>query len=82
MAEATQKTSAFEVPREIANKSDRSHLLRAIRMALDIQSPAVRQNTQIFNAGRYQATAILADYEVLKDEARGIKEKSIANLRS
>ena len=80
MAEATQKTSAFEVPREIANKSDRSHLLRAIRMALDIQSPAVRQNTQIFNAGRYQATAILADYEVLKDEARGIKEKSIANL--
>jgi iron-sulfur cluster protein len=80
MAEATQRTAAFEVPREIANKSDRSHLLRAIRMALDIQSPAIRQNTQVFNAGRYRATAILPDYEALKDEARRIKEKSIANL--
>jgi iron-sulfur cluster protein len=80
MAEAIKRTSAFEVPREIANKSDRSHLLRAIRMTLDIQSPAVRQNTQVFNAGRYRATSILPDYEALKDEARRIKEKSIANL--
>jgi iron-sulfur cluster protein len=80
MAEAIKRTSAFEVPREIANKSDRTHLLRAIRMALDIQSPAVRQNTQVFNAGRYRATSILPDYEALKDEARRIKEKSIANL--
>jgi iron-sulfur cluster protein len=80
MAEVTKRTSAFEVPREIANKSDRSHLLRAIRMTLDIQSPAIRQNTQVFNAGRYRAMAVLADYEALKDEARRIKEKAIANL--
>jgi iron-sulfur cluster protein len=71
---------AIEAPRDIANKSDRSHLVRAIRMALEIESPAVRRNTQGFNQGRYLATAAIPDYEALKDEARRIKEKAIANL--
>ena len=67
-------------PRSVANKSDRQRLLRAIRMALSIQSPAVRRNTQTFNRNRYRATGLLPDYEALKDQARQIKERSIANL--
>jgi iron-sulfur cluster protein len=67
-------------PRDVANKSDKDHLLRAIRMALDSQSATVRANTQHFNRGRYSAVAELPDYEALKDQARRIKEKSIANL--
>ena len=67
-------------PREVANKSNRDSLLRAIRMALDIQSPAVRHNTQTFNRNRYKAVAMLPDYQALKDQARRIKENSIANL--
>ena len=39
-------TTLDETPRAVANKSDQRHLLRAIRMALEIQSPAVRKNTQ------------------------------------
>ena len=80
MADANVKPASIESPRALANKSDRGNLLRAIRMALDIQSPAVRLNTQTFNSNRYRATALLPDYENLKDEARRIKEKSIANL--
>jgi iron-sulfur cluster protein len=49
-------------------------------MALDIQSPAIRRNTQTFNRSRYAATAAIADYDELKDRARRIKEKSIADL--
>jgi iron-sulfur cluster protein len=71
---------SLERPRDVANKSDKNHLLRAIRMALDIQSATVRANTQLFNRGRYSAVAELPDYEALKDQARRIKEKSIANL--
>jgi iron-sulfur cluster protein len=80
MADSNVNTTAAESPRAVANKSDREHLLRAIRMALAIQSPAVRLNTQTFNTNRYRATALLPDYDNLKDEARRIKEKSIANL--
>jgi len=67
-------------PRSIANKADRRKLLAAIRMALDIQSPAVRRNVQIFNRSRYRAISLLPDYDALKDEARRIKEASIARL--
>ncbi len=80
MADANLKPAAVEAPRDVANKSDKSRLLRAIRMALEIESPAVRRNTQGFNRGRYLATAAIPDYDALKDQARQIKEKAIASL--
>jgi iron-sulfur cluster protein len=80
MADANLRPAPVQGPRALANKSDRGNLLRAIRMALDIESPAVRLNTQTFNSNRYRATALLPDYDGLKDEARRIKEKSIASL--
>jgi iron-sulfur cluster protein len=80
MADPNLKPAAMEVPRDVANKSDKSKLLRAIRMALEIESPAVRRNTQSFNTGRYAAVAQIPDYDALKDQARAIKDKSIANL--
>jgi len=67
-------------PRSVANKSDKTKLLDAIRMALEIQSSTIRRNTQGFNRSRYRATSLLADYESLKDETRRIKEDSIARL--
>jgi iron-sulfur cluster protein len=67
-------------PRAVANKSDKRKLLEAIRMALKIQSPAIRRNTQTFNRNRYEATSALPDYDALKDQARRIKEHAIANL--
>jgi iron-sulfur cluster protein len=69
-----------DTPRDVANKSDREHLLRAIRMSLDTEGPTVRSNTQHFNRSRYKTVAELPDYDGLKDEARRIKETSIANL--
>ncbi len=69
-------------PRQVANKSDKKALLDAIRMTLSVQSPAVRRNTQTFNRNRYAATALLPDYNELKDRARQIKENAIANLPS
>jgi len=84
MAETEQKPAAVgahvDTPRDVANKSDKDHLLRAIRMSLDMESLTVRANTQHFNRGRYRAVADLPDYDALKDQARKIKEKSIANL--
>jgi iron-sulfur cluster protein len=71
---------AVESPRAVANKSSKRSLLKAIRMALQIESPAVRHNTQTFNRNRYVATGALPDYNQLKDRARAIKEQSIANL--
>ncbi|MBV9888507.1 MAG: LUD domain-containing protein [Acidobacteria bacterium] len=49
-------------------------------MSLDIESATVRANTQHFNKSRYRAAANFPDYDALKDEARAIKDKSIANL--
>jgi iron-sulfur cluster protein len=80
MANPDSALTAADSPRAVANKSDKRKLLDAIRMALEIQSPAVRRNTQIFNRGRYRATSALPDYEALKDRARQIKEQAIANL--
>ena len=67
-------------PRQVANKSDKRALLDALRMTLGVQSAAVRHNTQTFNRNRYTATALISDYDELKDRARKIKEESIANL--
>jgi iron-sulfur cluster protein len=52
-------------------------LLAAIRMALRVEGPAVRHNVQVFNRNRYIATAEIADYDALKDQARAIKERSL-----
>jgi len=66
-------------PREVAAKESRAILRRAIRMALDTESAAVRHNTRNFNLNRYRTTAALPDYEVLKNEARRIKVHALAN---
>lgn len=71
---------APESPRAVANKSSKRTLLAAIRMALRIESPAVRRNTQTFNRNRYAAIGALADYDQLKDRTRAIKESAIAGL--
>ncbi|MBV9438208.1 MAG: lactate utilization protein, partial [Acidobacteria bacterium] len=67
-------------PRSIADKSEKSSLLKAIRMALEIESAAVRHNTQTFNGGRYGAIAAIPNYEELKDKTRAIKEAAVARL--
>jgi iron-sulfur cluster protein len=67
-------------PRQVANKSDKRALRDAIRMTLDVQSAAVRRNTQTFNRNRYTAIARIADYDAMKDRARQTKENAIANL--
>jgi hypothetical protein len=72
--------SSTTSPRSVADKSDKPALLAAIRMALDIESSAVRHNTQTFNRGRYEATAVIPNYDALKDQARAIKEAAIARL--
>jgi len=74
-------SSSTEIsPRSVANKSDKSAVLKAIRMSLEIESSAVRHNTQTFNRGRYLAVADIPDYNALKDRARTIKEAAIARL--
>ncbi|MGB7847891.1 MAG: LUD domain-containing protein [Candidatus Acidiferrum sp.] len=80
MANSDTQAGAIDSPRAVANKSDERRLLEAIRMTLKIQSPAIRRNTQTFNRNRYKATAALPDYNALKDQARQIKERSIASL--
>ncbi len=57
-------------PRQVANKSDKKALRDALRMTLDVQSAAIRRNTQTFNRNRYAAIARIADYDALKDRAR------------
>jgi len=80
MAENSAIPVGVASPRAVANKREKRKLLEAIRMALQIQSPAVRRNTQTFNRNRYRATAALPDYDALKDRARRIKEDAIAQL--
>ena len=69
-------------PKEVADKSSKETLLRALKLALDAESDSVRLNTQSFNTKRYVATGALEDYDKLKDSARKIKEYSIDNLPS
>jgi iron-sulfur cluster protein len=80
MADAPSDSGHPVSPRDIANKSDREHLLSAIRMSLDLQSAACRSHTQTFNRQRYRAVAVVPDYDALKDQTRKIKEDSIARL--
>ena len=68
----------LESPRAVADKSRKKALVSAIRLALGIESAAVRHNTQTFNRGRYAAVSRLPDYDALKDRARAIKEDAIA----
>ncbi len=77
---ATSVNPADITPRQVANKSKKKALLDALRMTLDVQSAAIRHNTQTFNNNRYAAIARLPDYNELKDRARQIKENAIANL--
>ena len=69
-----------ESPRAVADKRTKRALLKSIRMALRVESAAVRHNTQTFNRGRYSAVSALADYDALKDRTRAIKEHSIEHL--
>jgi len=80
MAAPAASPQQWESPRSVANKSDKRTLVRAIRLALGLESAAVRRNTQTFNRNRYREAGALADYDALKDEARAIKEQAIANL--
>ena len=73
-------TATIPSPRSVADKREKSALLAAIRMALAVESSAVRHNTQTFNHGRYAATALIPDYDALKDRTRAIKEDAIARL--
>ena len=75
----TTKLSA-ESPRATADKRTKKILAAAIRMALRVESPAVRHNTQTFNRGRYAAISTIPDYLALKDEARAIKENALERL--
>lgn len=51
-----------------------------IRELLATEGDAVAENTRGFNAGRYESTGRLDDYEGLKDRARAIKEDAIERL--
>ncbi len=67
-------------PRDVANKSAKENLTKAIAMALAVENEALRLNTQTFNANRYTALSAIPDYEELKSRARAIKEDSIERL--
>ena len=73
-------TPTIPSPRSVADKREKPALLAAIRMALAVESSAVRHNTQTFNRGRYFATGLIPDYDALKDKTRAIKEDAIARL--
>jgi len=51
-----------------------------IRELMRTEGAAIAENTQGFNAGRYDSVADLEDYEELKRAARSIKEDAIADL--
>ena len=67
-------------PKEVADKSSKIILQKSIRLALDVETEALRHNTQTFNSNKYKTIQKLSDYEELKDRARSIKEKAIENL--
>jgi len=51
-----------------------------LRELMATEGDAVAENTRGFNAGRYESTGRLDDYEALKGEARSIKEDAIERL--
>ena len=82
MASADTSPEAFVRPRDVANKSKKENLEKAIAMALAIESEPVRRNTGTFNQNRYKAVRTIEDYEALKDRARAIKERAIEQIES
>ena len=60
--------------------ADRETKAARIHELMETEGDAVAENTRGFNAGRYESTARLDDYEELKAEAREIKEDAIARL--
>ena len=75
--------SAFHIrPRDVANKSKKGTLEKAIQMALAIESEPVWRNTNTFNQNRYKAVQTIEDYEALKDKARAIKERAIEQIET
>lgn len=76
------KSTSNITPRKVADKSVKGNLDKALKMALSLESKAVRKNTNSFNLNRYGATASINDYENLKDEVRNIKETSIEDLEN
>ena len=67
-------------PREYADKANKQNLNDAIQFSLLLETDSVKRNTNVFNKNRYEATAKLKDYELLKDKARIIKENAIRDL--
>ncbi|GAA0542129.1 LUD domain-containing protein [Halorubrum ejinorense] len=65
---------------EAATEPEREAKADRIRELLATEGDAVAANTRGFNAGRYESTGRLDDYEALKDEARAIKEDAIERL--
>ncbi len=64
-------------PREIADKSVKGNLEKAVNMALLVESEAVSKNTKTFNANRYAAKNNIKDYQQLREQVRRLKEYSI-----
>ena len=64
-------------PRDLADKSDKKTLKKAIRMALELENEAVRRNTGTFNANRYKTVSGIGDYEELKQRARKLRKKRL-----
>ncbi len=71
----------FIHPRQVADKSQKANFYKAIEMALNVESNAIRLNTQSFNNKRYLAIKKIDNYEELKNKARQIKEWSIENSK-
>lgn len=67
-------------PRQVADKSGKDALHEAIKLALAVETDALRLNTQTFNKNRYRAVQKLDDYDELKDRSRKIKEEAIEDL--
>ena len=59
---------------------ERADKAARIRELMETEGDAVAANTRGFNAGRYESTERLDDYEKLKAEARDIKTASIERL--
>ena len=62
--------------------STRDQKAARIRELLATEGEAVGENTRGFNAGRYESTGKLDDYQQLRDRARSIKENAIEHLPS
>lgn len=62
------------------SQSKRAGQAQALRSLMQIEGPAVKENTQGFNQGRYAAVERLGNYRELKTRARQIKEEAVDRL--